>query len=332
MSFATRKAADVIKSGGGGTSEKYKYVLMYDLVISREKESKRDILKLDKDGEVVYSKSQKVHQEIVNCCSEEVIFLGQFDDCPAISFHRKGKYERVLSNYTFPDSGNCPVSDYFFSFEDSADRKKRGCKVFSRENHHLFPVLVLNKQEEPLLTNKGAKISPVMWFDLNCTDFKNDTKGNTYYTNWDRLRKMNEKFPIHEFVYKIYYTPRGEEERQKVYFQPVRRLKKEVFDSIVKVTGHPLVNDWWDSDLGKYVFDEDYYNIVHSLAILKTQKWVDPETGEVFDYSGYYDEAIKYFNEYVDRFPPVTVGGRGKNDDGSDVKASDVMDDEDLHF
>lgn len=309
MSFTRQKASEAINQTNRRNGESF--AVMYDMRINGNSDSPKGALKLDKNGVPVISGKQEVAEEIFGRY-EDVIFLGEFEECPILQFHQtsQGK-DRILSNFSF-EAAECPATEYYFSFTKEQRKKGGPCKIRNLNRCQIFPVLALRRQDDPNYTNRHAKINPVNWFEMNVTDYGN-TKDTVYKDNWERLRFMNSKAPISEFVYRIFYPNRGEQEKQLIYFQPRKRITPEVLREELKFN-HPLVDDWRDDE--GFVFDEDYYQLIYGLAILRFRRWVDPESGEPFEYKdNAYEKAIEKYKQYKDTFPSPVEGGNTNDND-----------------
>lgn len=242
---------------------------------------------------------------------EPVIFLGAFVKCPVVRYHKRrqnkeeGKKasmpERILSYSTFAGvkAEDCPANRYVYSFPKD-ERKK--AFITGALSTHIFPVLAYRRQKDPDISSKGMPVQPVHWFEVNSTNYIAD-----YYSSWKRLKQADEVYPVHKYMYQIFAEKREQEKKQQFYFVPMLKDGKPIplnSTTIPKLvtTDHPFVQDWIED--GKFIWDDDYYRMVCAFALLKFSKFVHPETSEVFDYDGYYDEAIQIYEQYRDSYPP----------------------------
>ena len=64
---------------------------------------------------------------------------------------------------------------------------------------------------------------------------------------------------------------------------------------------HPLVQDWIHN--GKLDYDQDYYDIITAMSLVRFKQWADPETGDVFDYGGKYERAVAIYEANIEGYP-----------------------------
>lgn len=301
--------------------------LMYRLTINGDNDSKRAELTVEKNGKL----------EKISGRYEDVLFLCDLDSVPTMLFHRKktdrDQPDRILSGSVFGIE-DCPVAAYAKSVKDM-DQKIRPISGVVTE--WKFPVLVYGRQE-PRLKTKNGVLSPVMWFEMAaCEGFIEEDKANC-----DRLRMADEKYPLHKYLYRIFAKDREKGKKTEYYFYPVPQkggtvvykkdgpslskdpipLVSQTWPKLVK-TEHPLLQDWWDGK--KWVWDEDYVEMIGALAVVSYQKFVHPSTGETFEYNGHYDEALEIYKQVKDSFPPAAV--KDKSDSIAEVEV-----DEDIPF
>lgn len=289
MSLRTRSAQEMASTGG--TSGK---TLLFDMRVSGESNSPQTKMTVD---------TPKGKKELVGRY-EHVMFLCPLSEAPVIMWHNKyGAKGRVLSGLTFPQLDTCPVKELLDSYPDK-DERKEITKLSGAMTSLFLPVLPTRCQKEPVLTKQGGSINPVNWFELGTTSYIPETNDN-----YQRLKDADDEYPIHKYLYVVFSPKRGEGERQQFYFQVAKdkngnpiKLTGAVIDKLVTVE-HPLIEEWLDED-ANFVWDDEYYEMLSALAILKFQRFVDPKTKEAFDYGGLFEQAEGIFNEYKAKFPP----------------------------
>jgi hypothetical protein len=220
---------------------------------------------------------------------EDVWFLGRMKDVVFISAHRRDKmlYLCAKSFESEDDKKECPMCEEYF--KDKATSKYSYRNMFA-----MIPVLVIRQQEDNLIVpgKRPKRIIPIQWFEMNVTSFRPD-----YKANFLRLRDANEKHKIHARPYRIFAKKRGEEEIQEWYFTALKESDKHAISY-----EHPIIDDWLDPKSGKWLWDGEYQKLLSALAIVRFKPYVDPQTREVFDYDGEYEDAVQIFEEASERF------------------------------
>lgn len=281
----------------GKRSGNFAASLLYDMRINGDSNSPQDKLVVKTNG-----KSTTLFGRY-----ETVLFLTDYEHAPLIKYHKKGENDRILSAYNF-DIDECPVYSYFKSVKDLKTKTITGGM-----DALLIPVLSIRRQTQPNRTKSGGTINPVNWFEMEVSSYREICD-----ENHQRLIAANNKYDISKYYYKIFAPDRAKGVKQAFYFLPMSNkgeamivdgvpmvenpwpVNKASVDKLVK-TEHPMVVDWMED--GKFIHDDDYYSMIACLAILKFQKFTHPETAEVYDYNGYYEQALEVYKQYKERFP-----------------------------
>jgi hypothetical protein len=269
--IADPRGYEASNSGGGGDS------LLYNLKIAADMESPR-------------KRDFKHGKKLLDGWYEDVWFLSKFNHIGVVSIHHKhDSKERVLCNKTFGDARKCPACD---SYQNAPDRKTHWIK--SRDQVLLVPVLAVRRQHTPHIHKGRFQITPIYWFEMKITNYRED-----YAANYLRLREANEKHPIHKHPYRIFAKKRGEREIQEYYFKAIAESEKTEIS-----VEHPLIDDWLD-ERGRWLWDNDYKEMLSALAVARYKQYVNPSTSEVFDYEGIYSQALEQYETYAEQFPSV---------------------------
>lgn len=288
MSLALKRRSQLQAAQQQGNN--FNNVLFYDLHVHGNSNSPQGTMVIKQDGKPV-----TIHGRY-----ESVIFLTPLDRAPALMFHKKNEEnskERILSGLNFTNVDSCPANEYFQATKSLESRMLKGAMTSL-----FFPVLATRRQKEPVRYN-GRAVNPVNWFELPCTHYIAENQANAL-----RLEAADAEYPIHEYFYKIFQKDRKTNEKQEYHFEVMKTkegkpipLVPQVLAKIV-VSDHPLLTDWIDK--GRFIWDEDYFEMIQSFAIVRFQKFVNPETHEVFDYAGEYQKALDIFMDCKNSFPP----------------------------
>lgn len=283
--------------------------LFYRLVLNGNNGSSEGTFREKVDG----------REQSIDTWYDNVIFLCPLDQAPIVSYHKRNEKDSdiYLSNFTFKDAESCEVSEYFKTERDIPKDKRF---LSGMQSTLMIPTLLLRRQDKPQ-THKGGKIQPIYWFELNVTSYIEECKINAM-----RLDSINEKYPIHEYIFQVHTEKsREKNKRANYYFRPAVQNKEpvkitpQVFGSCIK-SDHPLITEW--SDRYRFIWDEDYYSMLTDLAAVNYQRFVHPRTNEVYDYDGNYDRAFETFRECKAKYPPAKSkpeGGQNNSDEEDDT-------------
>lgn len=242
---------------------------------------------------------------------EEGWFLCKLNHAPLISVHIKRSDERqqvaYLCNRTFSDLKNneCPMC---VSYQNSSNRKKH---PFGANVQFLtLPFLATRRQEEPQVNKGKYEIIPIYWFEMNVTKYCEDT----YYQNYLQLDRANQANPLHKSPYRIIKKDKDKDDINRFYFQALKEKDRHAI-----TIEHPMIDDWMD-DKGRWLWDDDYMELLQYLAISRYRPYVDPETNEPLEYGGHYQKAVEFLTTYLQEYgsPSKELDNPVYDNDGDD--------------
>lgn len=268
------------QSSGGD----YLKSLFWKLTINAELGSKRKKMEVEINGK----------KKEISGRYEDGWFLGRFKDAVLIAVHKmRDSKDWYLCNRSFAAEGErkeCPICNEYFL-------DKKNCRFESMAQRLLLPFLATRRQHEPHIHKSKFKITPIYWFELNVTSYREDAQANYF-----RFRDANERHKISKTPYRVFAKDRPEKEIQEYYFKAL----KESDDHEI-IVDHPIIDEWLDPKTGKWLFNRDYQEMLSALAIARYKPYVSPTTQEVFDYGGEYDKAMEVFAEVLERYGEVKI-------------------------
>ena len=253
----------------------------------------------------------KVDGKLLDGFYEAVQFLADVRKLRIIHFHDYNKQTpdedtrgkaAWLCNKTFDPMAGCPVCAHRQKLTKAGNH--RAAIATSMKSVLLAPVYVLGRNKTPLVKN-GRIISPINWLDIQChiKKFK-DPQGNwgedkAYFENYTRLLNLARVTPTTDSFYMVWQKTRGENEKKHYEFAALKPNTGMLEQALS--FKHPLVQDWINN--GKLDYDQDYYDIITAMSLVRFKQWADPETGDVFDYGGKYERAVAIYEANIEGYP-----------------------------
>lgn len=231
-------------------------------------------------------------------------FMMPLLQAPLVKFHPTNRrMELVLCGKTFGKDFPCPACQAFESFKQMyGDTKEAKDKypIKAKQEVLSIPFFVPRRQGGKHVYKGRSIIRPIYWFELKVTDYIDDCK-----QQYQRLVSADMQSQIHCNPYMIFRRDTARGEKTEYYFepQPFNPAEMRIIDD------HPLLRFFQDRGPNGYlnVMGRQEWDLLENLALLRFQPYIDPQTGQPFDYNGYYQHATQAYDFVKNQWPRPSV-------------------------
>src|SRR5690606_26736760 len=128
--------------------------------------------------------------------------------------------DSILCTDTFPDAGECPACLAYNQlkpmYEGVDNETRQKMPIRAQQKTVILPVYIPRRAQQKHVWKGKREVLPIYWFNLRCTKYIPEL-----FENYSRLRTCNERAPIHQHPYMLFAPPRGKEEKQQWFFEPL---------------------------------------------------------------------------------------------------------------
>lgn len=279
MSFAEQRHKSYGQSQNRGHEG-----IFFTLSINGENHPSPDKNFVTQDGREIYG-----HYEFVQ-------FLTPFMKTPIFTYHDAigSNYDKILSFVNVDQ--DCPLLEKFWQERELYGQNWKDMKTVNPSAEELvFPVLLLRHVQDKHRYKAKFEIEPIYWFSVQVTHH-NEERHNQY----KYFEEMNQSFPLESCVFELFKTAKEPKKKTQYFLQP--RQDVDVKPYLAACT-HPIIQQWWDIQNGKPLWNDDYFDLIYLLAMLRYKPYIYPDTGQPANYNGLYTRALETFEAVKQVWP-----------------------------